>query len=99
MERVVRESYLSYQRKLLEIKRWRPKIMTDLKEASKLADESFRLGAIPAATYVALQTEYIESLEAILSLKIEALENLYILDIYGARNLKEASLKSQGGKQ
>lgn len=87
VERIVRENYLSYQRKLAEIKRWRPKIMTELKAASQLADESFRLGAIPAATYVALQTEYIESLQAILSLKLEALENLYQLDIYGAQGL------------
>ena len=36
------------------------------KEAAELADRHYRLGAVPVATYVELQKQYLEAVEALL---------------------------------
>ena len=42
--------------------------------AAELADRHYRLGAVPIATYVELQKQYLEAVEALLDTKREALE-------------------------
>jgi cobalt-zinc-cadmium efflux system outer membrane protein len=38
---------------------WRPDSVQQFKEAAELADRHYRLGAVPVATYVELQKEYL----------------------------------------
>ena len=74
IERQIVEKALTYQTKLGEMARWRPDSVQQFKEAAALADRHYRLGAVPIATYVELQKQYLEAMDALLDTKREALE-------------------------
>jgi cobalt-zinc-cadmium efflux system outer membrane protein len=74
VERQVVEKAGAYRRKLEEMAKWRPDSVQQFKEAASLADRHYRLGAVPIATYVELQKQYLEAVEALLDTKREALE-------------------------
>jgi cobalt-zinc-cadmium efflux system outer membrane protein len=74
VERQVVEKAGAYRRKLEEMAKWRPDSVQQFKEAAALADRHYRLGAVPIATYVELQKQYLEAVEALLDTKREALE-------------------------
>ena len=74
IERQVVEKALAYQTRLGEMAKWRPDSAQQFKEAAALADRHYRLGAVPIATYIELQKQYLEAVEALLSTKREALE-------------------------
>ena len=59
--------------KLAEIRRWAPDTTGKFRDAAALADRHYRLGAVPIATYVALQTSYLDAIEALLATQQEAL--------------------------
>jgi cobalt-zinc-cadmium efflux system outer membrane protein len=54
--------------------RWRPDSIQQFKDAAELADRHYRLGAVPLSTYVELQKEYLEAVEALVETRKEALE-------------------------
>lgn len=60
--------------------RWRQKPLERFRESARLADEHYRLGAVPAQTYTALQQQYLDALEAVLGSEQEALEAAYALE-------------------
>lgn len=74
IERRVVEKALAYQTKLGEMAKWRPESIEEFRKAAELADRHYRLGAVPIATYVELQKQYLEAVEALLDTKREALE-------------------------
>jgi cobalt-zinc-cadmium efflux system outer membrane protein len=74
IERQVAEKAMRYQAKLTEMGKWRPDSIEKFQEAAALADRHYRLGAVPIATYVELQKQYLEAVEALLDTKTEALE-------------------------
>ncbi len=74
LERQVVEKALTYQTKLAEMAKWRPESVEEFRTAAELADRHYRLGAVPVATYVELQKQYLEAVEALLDTKREALE-------------------------
>lgn len=74
IERQVAEQAMRYQTKLAEMDQWRPDSIQKFQEAAALADRHYRLGAVPIATYVELQKQYLEAVEALLDTKTEALE-------------------------
>ncbi len=74
LERQVMEKALAYQTRLNEMAKWRPDSVQQFKEAAALADRHYRLGSVPIATYVELQKQYLEAVEALLSTKREALD-------------------------
>ena len=74
IERRVVERALTYQIKLGEMVKWRPESVEEFRKAAELADRHYRLGAVPIATYVELQKQYLEAVEALLDTKREALE-------------------------
>ena len=53
--------------------RWTPKVAEQLREAAALADRHYRLGAVPLATYLEVQSSYLEALEAIYATQADAL--------------------------
>jgi cobalt-zinc-cadmium efflux system outer membrane protein len=73
-ERKVLEAGLTYEAKLREMSKWRPDSVQHFREAAELADRHYRLGAVPVSTYVELQKQYLEAVEAMLDTKKEALE-------------------------
>jgi cobalt-zinc-cadmium efflux system outer membrane protein len=74
IERQVVERAGVYRVKLEEMGKWRPDSVQQFKEAAALADRHYRLGAVPIATYVELQKQYLEAVEALLDTRQEALE-------------------------
>lgn len=74
LQRKVIEAALTYETKLREMARWRPDSVQHFREAAELADRHYRLGAVPIATYVELQKQYLEAVEGLLDTKKEALE-------------------------
>ena len=79
-ERRVTENALALQVKLEEMSKWRPDSAQKFREAAELADRHYRLGAVPISTYVELQKQYLEAIEAMLDTKKEALESAQTLE-------------------
>ena len=73
-ERLATQAALTYEAKLRDMVRWRPDSVQHFKEAAELADRHYRLGAVPIATFVELQKQYLEAVEGLLDTKKEALE-------------------------
>ena len=74
IQRKVIQAALTYETKLREMAKWRPDSVTHFKEAAELADRHYRLGAVPISTYVEMQKQYLDAIEALLETKREALE-------------------------
>src|SRR5437867_1195749 len=74
LDRRVIQTVLAYQTKLAEMGKWRPESVDEFRKAAELADRHYRLGAVPIATYVELQKQYLEAVEALLDTRREALE-------------------------
>ena len=73
VERKLREQAGAYELHRREMARWNPKVADQLREAAALADRHYRLGAVPLATYLEVQSSYLEALEAIFSTQADAL--------------------------
>jgi cobalt-zinc-cadmium efflux system outer membrane protein len=80
IERRVTENVLALQVKLDEMSQWRADSVSQFREAAELADRHYRLGAVPISTYVELQKQYFEAVEAVLDTKQEALESAQMLE-------------------
>lgn len=74
VERRVVEAVMRYRVKLLEMSKWRGDAVEEFRRAAEVADRHYRLGAVPVATYVELQKQYLEAVEALLDTRLEALE-------------------------
>jgi cobalt-zinc-cadmium efflux system outer membrane protein len=80
VERRVTENVLALQVKLDEMGKWRADSVQQFREAAELADRHYRLGAVPISTYVELQKQYLEAIEAMLDTKKDALEAAQTLE-------------------
>src|SRR5947199_334280 len=74
LDRRIIQTALAYQTKLAEMGKWRPESVDEFRKAAELADRHYRLGAVPIATYVELQKQYLEAVEALLDTRRDALE-------------------------
>lgn len=73
LDRAVLTSAQAYATKVAEIRRWSPDTLAQFRAAAELADRHYRLGAVPVATYVELQSSYLGATEALLDTQGEAL--------------------------
>ena len=74
VERSVMEHILAYQLRLRELSKWGNEALESFREAAELGDRHYRLGAVPIGTYMELQREYLDAVEAIVDLQSEAIE-------------------------
>ena len=74
VERNVAGQAIRYAARLNQMSKWRPDAVEQFREAATLADRHYRLGAVPIATYVELQKQYLEAVRALLDTRKEALE-------------------------
>jgi cobalt-zinc-cadmium efflux system outer membrane protein len=86
-ERKVLEAALTYETKVGEMAQWRPESVQQFQEAAELADRHYRLGAVPVATYVELQKQYLEAVESLLDTRREALESAAQLELLTGASL------------
>lgn len=96
VERKVLEASITYENKLREMGKWREDAVGHFHEAAELADRHYRLGAVPVGTYVELQKQYFEAVEALLDTKKEALEAAQSLELLTGL---PAPVVSQRGKE
>ncbi|MEW6306815.1 MAG: TolC family protein, partial [Verrucomicrobiota bacterium] len=73
LERDIADYWHKYDHALGVLGKWRPDAIKHFQEAAELADRHYRLGAVPVATYVELQRQYVEAVEALLEARREAL--------------------------
>lgn len=74
LERQVLEGAAAYQARVQALGQTRADAVEQFKEAAALADRHYRLGAVPVGTYVELQKQYLEAVEALMNSKKEALD-------------------------
>lgn len=87
LERDVLAAAQAFEAKATETRRWAPDAVDRFREAAALADRHYRLGAVPLATYVELQTAYLDAVEALLDTRREALEAAARLHLLTGREL------------
>ena len=87
VERRIINALHSWQTKATELSLWQPDSIEQFRSAADLADRHFRLGAVPAATYVEIQRQYLEAIETLLTTRREALENALELEVLSGLDL------------
>jgi cobalt-zinc-cadmium efflux system outer membrane protein len=80
LERKITTAYGGYQIKRRELAKWQNDSVAKFQESASLADRHYRLGAVPATTYVELQKQYLEAVTGLLDTKREALEAVLQLE-------------------
>lgn len=98
IERKVLEAALTYQTRLGEMSRWRSDSVDEFRKAAELADRHYRLGAVPISTYVELQKQYLEAVEALLDTRREALESAQSLEHLTGLSLSLVSMQAKESK-
>jgi cobalt-zinc-cadmium efflux system outer membrane protein len=98
IQRKVAEQMLRYQTKLNEMSKWRPDSVAQFREAAGLADRHYRLGAVPITTYVELQKNYLEAVEALLDTEREALDAGQQLQLLSGLDFKAVQTKPEEKK-
>lgn len=81
VERAVTDHALALESRLAEMAQWRPEAQQQLREAAELADRHYRLGAVPVTTYLEMQNQYLEALDALLATRREALDHRQQLEL------------------
>jgi len=94
-ERLARQAGLTYEAKLRDMARWRPDAVQHFKEAAEVADRHYRLGAVPVATFVELQKQYLEAVDSLLDTKKEALEAAAQIELLTGLTPPLASVKER----
>ena len=74
LERDVAAQASHYQIHVEELAKWPADTLQSFRSAAAEADEHFRLGALPLATYTDLQQQYIDSVTAVLTSQLAAVE-------------------------
>jgi cobalt-zinc-cadmium efflux system outer membrane protein len=87
VERRVAQSAAALQSKELDIETWRTGALAKLREASEMADRNYRLGAVPLASYVEIQKQYLDAISAFNDAQNDALEAAQSLEILTGRKL------------
>lgn len=92
LERDVADYRHKYEHALGVLAKLRPDAIPHFQEAAELADRHYRLGAVPLATYVELQRQYVEAVEALLDARKEAVEAAGQLELLTGLSLLPAGV-------
>lgn len=93
IERQVYEQAALYDAKRGALARWPADAPARFAGAAASADSNFRLGAIPVATYVEMQRQYLDALSAVLDTRREALEAMLQLRALNGGNAFGAAIQ------
>lgn len=80
LQRDVADYWHKYEHALGVLAKWRPDAIAHFQEAAELADRHYRLGAVPLSTYVELQRQYVEAVEALLDAQREAVAAAHMIE-------------------
>lgn len=93
LEREVLTAAQAFATKVTESRRWSPDSVNKFRDAAELSDRHYRLGSVPIATYVELQSNYLDAVEALLDTQREALEAGLKLQQATGLNFNPAEIK------
>lgn len=80
LERDLAVERAAYLGELEALSRWRPESEQQFADAAKQADEHYRLGAVPAATYVEMQRGYLEAMDSLIESRRNAWKHRMALE-------------------
>ncbi len=92
VERKVAGHRMAYEIFLAEMAKWPADAAEKFRDAASKADENYRLGALPVATYTELQKQYLDTVDALLSTQADALEARQQLELLTGMNLGDAPI-------
>lgn len=95
IERKIVAAVNSYRIQREQIQKRRPEALHELRDAAALADENYRVGALPITTYIELQKEYLDATDALLSAQADALASLDELQLLTGTRLPRASRSTE----
>jgi cobalt-zinc-cadmium efflux system outer membrane protein len=74
LDRQIATAARTYESKVAALARWRGDAIAHFRDAAGTADRNYRLSAVPVSTYVELQRQYVDAVNALLATRREALE-------------------------
>jgi cobalt-zinc-cadmium efflux system outer membrane protein len=74
LERAVLSAAEGFSARSAALATWQPDAVEQFRDAAALADEHYRLGAVPLSTYLELQSAYLDAVDALLATQRDALE-------------------------
>ena len=95
VERQVIERATAYGTRRDEMSHWRADSVERFREAAELADRHYRLGAVPISTYVEMQKQSLDALEALLETRRETMEAAQDLELVTGTPLNLISSQSE----
>ena len=87
VERRVTQTAARLETKRAEIETWQTDALAKLREASRSADQNYRLGSVPLTTYVEIQKQYLEAISAFHDAQKDALDAAQALEILTGQKL------------
>jgi outer membrane protein, heavy metal efflux system len=96
VERRIAAARTAYETFLAEMATWPADVVERFRNAARVGDEHYRLGALPVATYTALQSEYLDVVDALLQTQADALEARQQLESLTGVALAGVSTTSRG---
>jgi outer membrane protein, heavy metal efflux system len=89
LDRQIMTAAQSYNQELKELGEDTPQLLDQLRDAAKLADDNYRLGALPISTYTEIQLQYVDATDAVLSARLDALQNISNLEYLSGEQLHD----------
>ncbi len=91
IERKIVAAVNGYRIQREQLEKRRPEALHELRDAAALADENYRVGALPITTYIELQKEYLDATDALLSAQADAMASRDELELLTGTRLDHAS--------
>jgi outer membrane protein, heavy metal efflux system len=91
LDRQIMTAADSYNQEFKELNEDTPQLLEQLRDAAKVADDNYRLGALPISTYTEIQLQYVDATDAVLSSRTDALQNLSNLEYLSGQALHDIS--------
>ena len=97
LERQIMTAAYSYNQLVKELGEDTPTLLEQLRDAADVADNNYRLGALPISTYTEIQLQYVDTTDAVLSSRVDALLNLSNLEYLSGERLHDVGTPSAQG--
>jgi cobalt-zinc-cadmium efflux system outer membrane protein len=98
VERKIVTAADSYNKELKTLGENPPQLLGQLREAAKVADDNYRLGALPISTYTEIQSQYLEGTDAVLNERLNALQYLADLEYLSGEQLHDIGAPNSAAK-
>ena len=95
LERDLAVERAAYLAELDALSRWRPESEGQFSDAARQADEHFRLGAVPAATYVEMQRGYLDAIDSLIESRRNAWRHRMAIERLTGAPLRGGSVTPQ----